>query len=387
MYLNILNYLLIMITVWDDLKCNIELLRGIYAYGFEEPSSIQKKAIEPFLLGKDIIAQAQSGTGKTGAFAIGTLGRTDTDLNETQCIIMAPTRELASQIFDVLTNMGKMMKKLKLQLLVGGSSIEADINILKTNPHIIVGCPGRINDMIRRKRLHTSKVKCIVLDEADEMLSQGFKDQIYNIFRSLNEDKVQIALFSATLSNELIDLSRSLLREPEEIYVKSDELTLEGISQAYVMLEKEHQKDDTLKDLYGVISVSQCIIYCNSVKRVIKLYNDMKDESFPVCCLHSDQTREERDLAYQNFKNGKYRVLISTNITARGIDIQQVSTVINYDVPNDSHIYLHRIGRSGRWGRKGIGINLITQRDIKKLREIEKYYHTEINELTDEMLK
>ena len=133
MYLNILNYLLIMITVWDDLKCNIDLLRGIYAYGFEEPSSIQKKAIEPFLLGKDIIAQAQSGTGKTGAFAIGTLGRTDTDLNETQCIIMAPTRELASQIFDVLTNMGKMMKKLKLQHLVGGSSIEADINILKTN--------------------------------------------------------------------------------------------------------------------------------------------------------------------------------------------------------------------------------------------------------------
>lgn len=375
-----------MISVWDDLKCNIDLLRGIYAYGFEEPSSIQKKAIVPFMEGKDIIAQAQSGTGKTGAFTIGTLCRTDTEQNETQAIIMAPTRELSKQIYDVLSNMGKMMKNLKLHLLVGGTSIESDVTVLKTNPHIVVGCPGRINDMIRRKRLHTSNVKCIVLDEADEMLSQGFKEQIYNIFRALNEDTVQIALFSATLSNELLEMSRRLLRDPEEIYVKSDELTLEGITQAYVMLENEHQKYDTLKDLYALISVSQCIIYCNSVKRVIKLYNDMKEESFPVCCLHSDQSREDREVAYQNFKSGKYRVLISTNITARGIDIQQVSTVINYDVPNDSHIYLHRIGRSGRWGRKGIGINLITQRDIKKLREIEKYYHTEINELTDEML-
>ena len=375
-----------MISVWDDLKCNIDLLRGIYAYGFEEPRSIQKKAIVPFMEGKDIIAQAQSGTGKTGAFTIGTLCRTDTEQNETQAIIMAPTRELSKQIYDVLSNMGKMMKNLKLHLLVGGTSIESDVTVLKTNPHIVVGCPGRINDMIRRKRLHTSNVKCIVLDEADEMLSQGFKEQIYNIFRALNEDTVQIALFSATLSNELLEMSRRLLRDPEEIYVKSDELTLEGITQAYVMLENEHQKYDTLKDLYALISVSQCIIYCNSVKRVIKLYNDMKEESFPVCCLHSDQSREDREVAYQNFKSGKYRVLISTNITARGIDIQQVSTVINYDVPNDSHIYLHRIGRSGRWGRKGIGINLITQRDIKKLREIEKYYHTEINELTDEML-
>ena len=360
-----------MINNWDDLECDMDLLRGIYAYGFEEPSTIQKRAILPFISGKDIIAQAQSGTGKTGAFTIGVLGRTDISLSETQCIIMAPTRELSKQIFDVLTNLSKMMKNVKLHLLVGGTSIESDINALKSNPQIIVGCPGRINDMVRRRKLRTKHVKCIVLDEADEMLSQGFKDQIYSIFRSLNEETVQIALFSATLSPELVDLSKQLLRDPEEIYVKSDELTLEGIAQAYVMLENEHQKYDTLKDLYSRISVSQCIIYCNSVKRVIKLHDDMKRELFPVCCLHSDQTREERETAFQNFKNGKYRVLISTNITARGIDIQQVSSVINFDVPNDTHTYLHRIGRSGRWGRKGIGINLITQRDIKNLRDIE----------------
>ena len=376
-----------MITNWDDLKCDVDILRGIYAVGFEEPSSIQRKSITPFMEGKDIIAQAQSGTGKTGAFTIGTLCRLDTTLEESQAIIMAPTRELASQIYDVFKNIGKMMKKLKIHLLVGGTPIEHDIMALKTYPHVIVGCPGRINDMIRRKRLHANNIRCIVLDEADEMLSCGFKDQIYNIFRATNDETVQIALFSATLSNELLEMSRQLLRNPEEIYVKSDELTLEGISQAYVMLESERQKYDTLKDLYGAISLSQCIIYCNSVTRVMKLYSDMKTDSFPVCCLHSDQTREERTIAYEHFKTGKFRVLISTNITARGIDIQQVSTVINYDIPNDSHIYLHRIGRSGRWGRKGLGINLITQRDIKKLREFEKYFHTEINELTDEMLR
>lgn len=366
---------------WDDLKCNMDLLRGIYAYGFEEPSSIQKKAILPMLSRKDIIAQAQSGTGKTGAFTIGTLGQIDFNSKEIQAIILSPTRELSKQIHSVFLNLGKMIDKLRVQLLVGGTSIEEDVKELKNVPHIIVGCPGRINDMIRRKKVSIGNVKSIVLDEADEMLSKGFKDQIYNIFRQSNEETVQIALFSATMSQELMHLSRDLLRNPEKILVKSEALTLEGISQAYVLLENENSKYDTLKDLYSSFSMSQCIIYCNSLKRVIDLYDNMNNEKYPVCCLHSDQCRTEREKAYQEFKNGKFRILISTNITARGIDIQQVSTVINYDVPKDSHTYLHRIGRSGRWGRKGIGISFITNRDIKKLREIEKYYNTQINEL------
>lgn len=371
------------ISSWDDLNCDMNLLRGIYSYGFEEPSTIQKKTILPILKKRDIIAQAQSGTGKTGAFTIGTLGQIDLQLNKTQGIILAPTRELSKQIHHVLSNLGKMMDKLKIQLLVGGTSIENDVQELKTIPHIIVGCPGRINDMIRRKKIFISDVKIIVLDEADEMLSKGFKDQIYNIFHQLDEDNVQIALFSATMSQELIEMSKKLLRNPEKILVKSEALTLEGIMQAYVLLENEQQKYGTLKDIYTIINVSQCIIYCNSLKRVIDLYNNMNNEGFPVCCLHSDQTREERETAYQEFKDGKYRVLVSTNITARGIDIQQVSTVINYDIPKDAHTYLHRIGRSGRWGRKGYGINFITQKDIKKLREIESYYKTSIVELQD----
>jgi len=368
---------------WDDLDCDMNLLRGIYAYGFEQPSSIQKKAIPSMLKNRDIIAQAQSGTGKTGAFTIGTLGQINVENKSIQGLILSPTRELSKQIFDVLSNIGKMMKDLRMQLLVGGTSIEEDVNELKKIPHIVVGCPGRINDMLRRRKMNVKNVKVMVLDEADEMLSKGFKEQIYNIFYQLNEDAVQIALFSATLSNELLDMSRKLLREPEKILVKSEALTLEGISQYYVLLDDDKAKYLTLKDLYSSINVSQCIIYCNSLRRVIDLYENMRNEGYPVCCLHSDQEREERELSYKEFKNGKYRVLISTNITARGIDIQQVSTVINYDIPKDAHTYLHRIGRSGRWGRKGVGINFISNKDIKKLREIEKYYSTQIDALPE----
>lgn len=371
------------INSWDDLNCDMGLLRGIYAYGFEQPSSIQKKAIPSMLENRDIIAQAQSGTGKTGAFTIGTLGQIDINCKAIQGIILSPTRELSKQIFDVLTNIGKMMKGLKMHLLVGGTSIEEDVSELKKIPHIIVGCPGRINDMLRRKKMNVSQAKVLVLDEADEMLSKGFKDQIYNIFYQLNEESVQIALFSATLSPELHEMSRKILRNPEKILVKSEALTLEGISQYYVLLDNEESKYMTLKDLYSIINVSQCIIYCNSLRRVIELYNNMKDEGYPVCCLHSEQERNEREMSYREFKNGKYRVLISTNITARGIDIQQVSTVINYDIPKDTHTYLHRIGRSGRWGRKGVGINFISSKDIKRLREIEKYYNTQIEPLPE----
>lgn len=372
---------------WEDLNCDMNLLRGIYSYGFEEPSSIQKQAILPMLSKRDIIAQAQSGTGKTGAFTIGTLGQIDTSNKNIQAIILTPTRELSKQTHTVLTELGKLMNGLKVTLLVGGTSIDDDIVELKKRPQIIVGCPGRINDMVRRKRVSLGSVTVVVLDEADEMLSKGFKEQIYNIFYNVDEDNVQIALFSATMSKDLIELSKKLLRDPMKILVKSEALSLEGIGQYYVLQDTDSQKMDTLKDLYNSISVSQCIIYCNSLRRVIDVFDTLKKEGFPVCCLHSDQTREQRETAYTEFKSGMYRVLVSTNITARGIDIQQVSTVINYDIPKDVHTYLHRIGRSGRWGRKGVGINFITNKDIKKLREIERYYNTEIKELTTDVFK
>jgi translation initiation factor 4A len=365
---------------WDDLEINTDLLRGIYAYGFEAPSPIQKKAIVPVIKGHDIIAQAQSGTGKTGAFTIGSLERVDTRSSDIQIIILAPTRELSLQIKNVVDNIGNNMKNLKTQLLIGGTSTEVDINNIKQNcPQIVVGCPGRIYDIMRRKYIGNS-VKLIVLDEADEMLSSGFKDQIYNIFKYLSNN-IQIALFSATMPPILYNLTEKFMRNPIKITVKSEQLTLDGIKQYYINLDDDTQKYETLKDLFSTFSVSQCIIYCNSVRRVSDLYEAMIHDNYPVCQIHSNLDKNERLKSYTEFSKGIQRVLISSNVTARGIDIQQVSTVINFDIPKCCNTYLHRIGRSGRWGRKGTAINFITRRDYRNMKDIESFYSTEITEL------
>jgi translation initiation factor 4A len=369
------------IKSWDDLNIDADLLRGIYAYGFEKPSPIQCKAITPIIDGKDIIAQAQSGTGKTAAFTIGALSKVELDKKETQVIVLSPTRELSSQTANVITNIGSMLKGLRVLNLVGGSSIDEDSVILKNNvPHVITGCPGRIYDMMRRNYIQSKTVKLVILDEADEMLSSGFKEQVYNIFQNFNSE-IQVALFSATLPSYINSITSKFMRDPIKIFVKSESLTLEGISQFFVAVEDDKQKYYTLKDLFSFISMSQCIIYCNSVKRVADLYEAMLEDKFPVCCIHSNMDKISRDNAFNEFRTGKQRVLISSNVTARGIDIQQVSIVINFDVPKCVSAYLHRIGRSGRWGRKGMGINFITRRDIGKIKEIEQFYSTEIKEL------
>ena len=366
---------------WDELDIPIQLLRGIYAFGFETVSPIQKKAIKPIISGRDIIAQAQSGTGKTATFTIGALSIIDLDLKAPQVLILSPTRELTKQTANVINGIGCMMPKLNVQVLIGGTYIKDDMDLINDNPpHIIAACPGRIYDIIKRNRNITKHIKTIIMDEADEMLSSGFKEQIYSIFQHLNK-KIQICLFSATIPNYIQEIINKIMKEPIRIEVKSEQLTLEGISQYYVAIENDLQKYDTLKDLYSIISVSQCIIYANSLKRVNDLYEAMLADGFPVCCIHGSMEKEERDKAFTEFKLGKFRVLISSNVTARGIDIQQVSVVINFDLPKDIHTYLHRIGRSGRWGRKGVGINFITRRDVTKIREIEQHYATEITEL------
>jgi translation initiation factor 4A len=369
------------INNWDDLDNDPNILRGIYSYGFERPSPIQKKAIKPIIMGKDIIAQAQSGTGKTAAFGIGALSLVNVLDNFTQVLILSPTKELAKQTANVLQQIGSMMNGLRIQTIYGGSPYEDSNNFNdKNTPHIICGCPGRVYDLMRRDRITSKKIKLVILDEADEMLSSGFKEQVYNIFQNFNNE-IQVALFSATLPNSIFPIINKIMRNPVKICVKAEQLTLEGISQFYVAVDDDRQKYDTLKHIYKYVSVSQCIIYCNSVKRVSDLYEAMKEDDFPVCRIHSSMDRVERDESFREFKNGKSRVLISSNVTARGIDIQQVSIVINFDVPKDIHTYLHRIGRSGRWGRKGVGINFITRRDINKIKEIENYYACEIKEI------
>ena len=230
---------------WEELPTDIMILRGIYSYGFEKPSPIQSKAILPILDGKDVLAQAQSGTGKTGCFTIGCLGRLDLTKQETQAMILAPTRELSIQIKTVLDAIGSQMKSLKSQLLIGGTSTELDTIQLKNKPHVVIGCPGRIHDMLRRKKLHPNQLKCIILDEADEMLSQGFKEQVYNIFQYLPKE-IQVLLFSATMPDILHSLIEKFMRNPIKILVKSEQLTLEGIQQYYVGLENDDEKYELL---------------------------------------------------------------------------------------------------------------------------------------------
>jgi translation initiation factor 4A len=369
------------IQSWDDLQLNSKILRGIYAYGFEKPSPIQKKAIKPLILGRDICAQAQSGTGKTATFTIGALANIDVTKNATQVLVLSPTKELTIQTANVFESIGNMMDGLRVQKLYGGSVIEEGSAFSNKNiPHVICGCPGRVHDMLRRDRINGKHIKLVILDEADEMLSQGFKEQVYNIFQFFNSE-IQVALFSATLPKNIIPIVQKIMRNPVRINVKREMLTLEGIKQYYIAMDDDRQKYLSLKNLFSFLSVSQCIIYCNSIKRVSDLYDAMKEDEFPVCCIHSNMDKTAREEAFNSFRHGKSRVLISSNVTARGIDIQQVSIVINFDLPKCVHTYLHRIGRSGRWGRKGVGINFITRRDVTILKEIETHYACQIDEM------
>jgi len=367
------------IDSFDGMEIPEELLRGIYAYGFEKPSAIQQRAIKPTMLGRDLIAQAQSGTGKTATFAIGTLAKLDPKLRECQSLILAPTRELAQQIQKVVIALGDYMD-LQVHACVGGTAVRDDIRTLQGGVHVVVGTPGRVYDMINRRALRLDSIRQFFLDEADEMLSRGFKDQIYDIFKFLPES-VQVCLFSATMPLDVLEVTQRFMRDPVRILVKKDELTLEGIKQFYIAVEKEEWKLDTLCDLYETLTITQAIIYCNTRRKVDWLQEQMQERDFTVSCMHGDMDQRERDIIMREFRSGSSRVLITTDLLARGIDVQQVSLVINFDLPTNRENYIHRIGRSGRFGRKGVAINFLTEGDVRYLRDIEQFYQTEITEM------
>ena len=378
-----------MISTFEELNLDNNLLRGIYAYGFEKPSAIQQRAINPIKQKRDVLAQAQSGTGKTATFAIGGLSNVNTNDNFTQVLVLSPTKELSIQTANVFNSLGSLMPNLRVQPLYGGLNMEdysSNDFSKRLHPHVICGCTGRVLDMMQRNKITSRKIKLVILDEADEMLSSGFKEQVYQIFQFFNNN-IQVALFSATIPETIMPIINKIVRNPIRISVKLEQLTLEGIRQYYVAVDDDRQKYATLKDIFSNITVTQCIIYANSVKRVSDLYEAMIEDGFPVCCIHSNMDRMVRENSFKDFRQGKFRVLISSNVTSRGIDIQQVGTVINFDIPKCVHNYLHRIGRSGRWGRKGVGINLITRRDFYKLREIERNYDCEIREMPADLSK
>jgi ATP-dependent RNA helicase len=366
-------------STFDAMGIREDLLRGLYSYGFEKPSAIQQRAIMPICAGRDVIAQAQSGTGKTSMISLALCQMLDTSTREVQALVLSPTRELATQTEKTALALGNFMS-VQVHACIGGRSVGEDAKVLDRGVHLVSGTPGRVFDMIKRRNLRTRNIKTLVLDEADEMLNKGFKEQIYDVYRYLPPE-TQVVLVSATLPVDVLEMTSKFMTDPIRILVKRDELTLEGIKQFFVAVEKEEWKFDTLCDLYDTLTITQAVIFCNTKKKVDWLTEKMRANNFTVSAMHGDMPQKERDAIMGEFRGGTTRVLITTDVWARGIDVQQVSLVINYDLPMNRENYIHRIGRSGRYGRKGVAINFVKADDVGALRDIEQYYSTQVDEM------
>ncbi|KAJ7081352.1 eukaryotic initiation factor-like protein 4A-I [Mycena belliarum] len=364
---------------FDNMNLKAELLRGVYAYGLERPSTIQQRAIIPVIKGHDVIAQAHSGTGKTTTYSISVLQKLDHNVKACQALILTPTRELAQQIQKVVVAIGDFMN-IDCHACIGGTSVRDDIKALQAGPQVVVGTPGRVQDMIQRRVIKTDQIKIFVLDEADELLSRGFTEQINDIFQLLPQS-TQVVLLSATLPQDVLEVTAKFMRDPVRILVKKHELTLEGIKQFYIAVEKEDWKVDTLSDLSETITITQAVIFCNTRRKVDWLTDKLLARDFTVAAMHGDMIQAQRDLIMNEFRSGSHRVLITTDLFTRGIDVQQVPLVINYDLPANRENYIHRIGRGGRFGRKGVAINFVTTDDVRMMREIEQFYSTRIEEM------
>jgi translation initiation factor 4A len=374
---------------FEEMDLSTNVLRGIFAYGWEYPSPIQKKIIVPIINKGDIIAQAQSGTGKTGAFSISSLQRIDWSVKKPQIIVISPTRELALQTYNTASNIGCYQFKqsgTRCSYAIGGTSVTNDIQALKNNNIVFISAtPGRIYDIINRKVVSFDSVKMVILDEADEMLSQGFKEQVHNILAILPKT-VQIALFSATMAPDVLEIAETFMKDPLKLLIAIEDVPVQGIKQFIVELE-EDDKLGVLMDLYERVSINQSIIFVNSKRKVEWLSKKMSLNNFTVSSIHSAMEKDQREGIMANFRNGKTRVLIATDLLSRGIDVHHISIVVNYDLPTNYENYIHRIGRAGRYGRKGLTINFITPNDGENLKGIETLYHIKIEELPDDFEK
>jgi translation initiation factor 4A len=369
---------------FDEMNLSDALTRGIYNYGFELPSKIQQLAIVPMSQQNDILAQSQSGTGKTGAFTIGALSAVDSTLKAPQVLVMCPTRELSQQTERVAQAIGSYMN-LKVLSATGGNQIRADVTALKNGAQFIVGTPGRIFDLICRGELSVEHIRYVILDEADQMLEDLFADQIRSILNSKFPSTTRLALFSATMPKNVLEIAENYLSNPVRILLPPDEVTLEGIKQYYVQLEREDWKLPVLLDLYQQITVNQALIYVNKRQKAEWLAKQLSSHGFTLEFIHGEMEVAERKKRMEDFHSGMTRVLISTDLLARGIDVQQVSLVINYEMPIQRENYIHRIGRSGRYGKKGSAINIICGDEINAVKEIESHYSTIIMELPEDL--
>lgn len=362
---------------FDKIGLKDDLLRGVYAYGFDRPSPVQQRAIRPILKGRDVIVQSQSGTGKTSVFCLGCLQAVDFNLNEPQALLLSPTRELAEQSAKVCLALGDYVG-VKIHRCIGGKSTKEGIKALKAGVHVVSGTPGRVLGMIQQKQLDTRRIKVLVLDEADEMFSKGFKEQVYNIRRNLPA-KTQVVLVSATLPQEVLEMTADFMINPFRLLVKREDVSVQLIKQYYVAVDQEKWKFDTLCDIFNSMTVTQAVIFCNNKKKVDWLTQKMRAANFPIGSIHGDMQQKDRDAIMEEFRVGKCRQLIATDLLGRGLDVQQVSMVINYDIPTSKEFYIHRIGRSGRFGRKGVALNFATSEDMGLLQGLEKAFSMKIH--------
>jgi len=371
---------------FDDMGLSENLLRSIYSHGFEKPSAIQQRGIVPIREGHDLLAQAQSGTGKTGTFCIGSLSRIDPTLKRVQVLVLAPVRELAQQIETVAKALSNHTN-ISVYSACGGTPLREDTKAIEKGCQFLIGTPGRIFDLMNRNILTSENIRVLVMDEADQMLEDRFKEQVTCILEKGFPKETQVALFSATLTEDVIDVANKLLRNPVRILVKPEDVPLDGIKQFYVPLDSEDWKFDVLCDLYQQLNISQALVYCNKRQRAEWLAEKMAAAGFPLSCIHGEMETEERKRRMKDFRGGAVRVLISTDMLARGIDVQQVSLVINYELPVQKENYIHRIGRAGRFGRKGVTINLIAKDESRVREEIEQHFGIAMTPLPDDLSK
>jgi translation initiation factor 4A len=371
---------------FDEMKLPDDLLRGIYSYGFERPSDIQQKAIVPMVQGRDVLAQAQSGTGKTGTFVIGSLSHVDPAVHKPQVLILVHVRELAEQIAKVATALSSVMKT-KVLCAVGGNALQNDIRALEDGAQFIVGTPGRIYDLINRGVLDRSEIRVLIMDEADQMLEDLFYKQVMCILEQGFPVATKVALFSATMPEKVIAVADKILNNPVRILIPPTAVRLEGIQQFYIDLDREDHKFECICDLYKHLNITQAVIFCNKRQKAEILSEKLSAQGFPITCLHGELEKGERQRRMKQFIEGQTRVMIATDIISRGIDVQQLSLVINYELPTNMESYVHRIGRAGRYGRKGTTINLLLPEEAGRMKEISALYGMNVTPFPDDTSK
>ena len=361
---------------FEEMCLDTRIMRAIAEMGFEQPSPIQAQSIPIAVEGKDMIGQARTGTGKTASFGIPMLQRINPKDKSLQAIVLCPTRELAIQSANEIRKLAKFLHGIKVLPIYGGQEISQQIRSLKGGVQIVIGTPGRVMDHLRRHTLKPQTVDIVVLDEADEMLNMGFREDIETILGQLPEER-QTMLFSATMPKPILEIAKRYLHEPEIVKVIQKELTVPKIEQYYYEVNPR-KKNEVLSRLLDMYDPSLSLVFCNTKRKVDELVADLKGRGYFAEGLHGDMKQSQRDRVMNGFRNGRTDILVATDVAARGIDVDDVEAVFNYDVPQDDEYYVHRIGRTGRAGREGRAFTLVVGKEIYKLKDIQRYCKTKI---------